>query len=507
MPEEVLDLTTCKASDEEFVQMENLWKSILSRAKSVEPPDFGPHGPELPPGNCLLSDISVTNSGRQVIRFKDNVIFLNRFTWMVKNRVSSIPDVNEHGARIVIRHLCANKTCIFPDHLRAGTDLSNADDNRITLANRSTLSVKTVQAIRDSRPEKSMSQNHPDYVTQKQRAENFGVSIHQLHRIDRDAAYSHVPNSDGTMIDQTKHANVRKQARVLREQAKTTVWTEDNWKEVMIYLERRSHLDEASEVLNGEKCRLWDGSTNSGYGQATLFGFTIRAHVLAALVGNNYKCPPLDKLIARHQCHNPCCVEPKHLIFGNQLENMKDSALDGRLGRKLTKDNVLYIRREYYSRRRESVELQAMFNISQRLVSQIVNFKRWTHVTSPDVEELYFSFVKYGKWNDSFSADTVREMRALYKSGAATVDDLRKRFPDAKKVTIEKIVNYRSYKNVPDEAPPFVDPRIARQVKKERKAREESERYRVCFLHIFGPDVFDGADHASPNKRLKQTLE
>ena len=45
-----------------------------------------------------------------------------------------------------------------------------------------------------------------------------------------------------------------------------------------------------------------------------------------------------------HTCDNPKCVNPNHLMLGNQRENMRQAALRGRTTKKLSPLMVLEIR-------------------------------------------------------------------------------------------------------------------------------------------------------------------
>jgi len=74
-------------------------------------------------------------------------------------------------------------------------------------------------------------------------------------------------------------------------------------------------------------CILWTGATsNRGYGLTYRDGRRVSAHREAFLKANGY----LPALVM-HKCDTPLCVNPDHLVAGNQSENMKDCAAKGRL--------------------------------------------------------------------------------------------------------------------------------------------------------------------------------
>lgn len=75
-----------------------------------------------------------------------------------------------------------------------------------------------------------------------------------------------------------------------------------------------------------DECWPWLGDkTANGYGQLAISSppeprvreyahrFSYRLH----------KREP-GKWVIRHMCHNPCCVNPKHLKRGTQVDNIKD---------------------------------------------------------------------------------------------------------------------------------------------------------------------------------------
>ncbi len=60
---------------------------------------------------------------------------------------------------------------------------------------------------------------------------------------------------------------------------------------------------------------------NSGYGQVRRSGKLWLAHRWAAHVAYG-PCP--EGLVVRHKCDNRLCVNPDHLIYGTQSDNLND---------------------------------------------------------------------------------------------------------------------------------------------------------------------------------------
>ena len=90
--------------------------------------------------------------------------------------------------------------------------------------------------------------------------------------------------------------------------------TEDRfWIKVLV------HVDE-------NKCYIWHGSlNNNGYGNFWVNGKACKAHRYSFFLHNGFY-----PKVVRHICDNPSCVNPKHLLAGDQADNMKDCSARGR---------------------------------------------------------------------------------------------------------------------------------------------------------------------------------
>jgi hypothetical protein len=127
-------------------------------------------------------------------------------------------------------------------------------------------------------------------------------------------------------------------------------------------------------------CWLWTGGlTGEGYGSA----FGQLAHRIS-YEAHKGRIP--HGLLVRHNCDQPSCVNPDHLIAGTHLQNMQDKTRRGRAAGAgkgaahwkaiLTDADVLAI---IADARPQSV-IAAQYGIRQQAVSKIKLKQTWAHL-------------------------------------------------------------------------------------------------------------------------------
>lgn len=140
-----------------------------------------------------------------------------------------------------------------------------------------------------------------------------------------------------------------------------------------------------SKVDKTEECWLWTAAlSHNGYGRMRVGKKIVRAtHISMAL----YHPDLAPGEVVMHSCDNPICVNPSHLSWGTQMENIADRDSKNRQAKgekngasKITADIAQNIRVRYAEKKVTQKELAALYGISQRSVSYIVNGKTWSSV-------------------------------------------------------------------------------------------------------------------------------
>lgn len=137
------------------------------------------------------------------------------------------------------------------------------------------------------------------------------------------------------------------------------------------------------------ECWPWMGKPDEqGYGRCHRNGKQRKAHAiaLASVVDK-----PSSKPFALHSCHNPICVNPMHLRWGDAKDNAKDRTQSkryhdstGTKKHKLSKDDALEIIRLDNAPNVSHATLARKFGVSRQQVSLIAGGKAWKHLPRPD---------------------------------------------------------------------------------------------------------------------------
>jgi hypothetical protein len=130
-----------------------------------------------------------------------------------------------------------------------------------------------------------------------------------------------------------------------------------------------------------DDCLEWPGRLNSyGYG---IFRIKRQYHYAHRYACEHAHGPPIGRL-ALHSCDNPACVNPKHLRWGTDADNVRDAEMRNRICRgakkpsaKLTEQQA----RAIFLSRDPIAKISASYGIGQSTVSKIRARKKWRHAT------------------------------------------------------------------------------------------------------------------------------
>lgn len=134
-------------------------------------------------------------------------------------------------------------------------------------------------------------------------------------------------------------------------------------------------------------CWLWLGGclVNGGYGYLYDGKLQLRAH----RVSYELVCGPIPEgLIIRHKCDVPCCINPQHLIVGDDWDNMQDKISRGRhVGYKSGEEHlntILTVQDVRDIRAKSNIMSQQLiadeYGMTQSAIGKIINRKTWSHV-------------------------------------------------------------------------------------------------------------------------------
>lgn len=144
---------------------------------------------------------------------------------------------------------------------------------------------------------------------------------------------------------------------------------------------------EASVRIETDECIFWPFKTGThGYGFLSYKGSQMLAHHVVLILHNRPLPVGLEE--TRHLCDTKICINNKHLVIGQPVENAADRIKAGtthpgskRHKSKLTEDDVIQIRNEP-NHWGICAKLAKKYNVSHQLISDIRNStkNRWNHV-------------------------------------------------------------------------------------------------------------------------------
>lgn len=137
----------------------------------------------------------------------------------------------------------------------------------------------------------------------------------------------------------------------------------------------------ATLAVPSEACIDWPGpKDHEGYGHASYQGRRMGAHRLACEL--THGAP--NGRHALHSCDNPSCVNPAHLRWGTDADNVADAIARGRraIGEMMPHAKVTSEQaREIFLSPETELEVSARYGVGRSLVSRIRRRLKWRHAT------------------------------------------------------------------------------------------------------------------------------
>ena len=137
-------------------------------------------------------------------------------------------------------------------------------------------------------------------------------------------------------------------------------------------------------------CANWIGPiSRGGYGFFKLKNKNYLAHRVSYFLLSPQN---IDNKCVLHRCDNRRCVNIYHLFLGTYADNNRDKMIKNRCSRnhgvkgeknhkaKLTDAAVKDVRNIWASGKYSQREISKKYQVSQQLISLVVNVKKWKHV-------------------------------------------------------------------------------------------------------------------------------
>lgn len=141
----------------------------------------------------------------------------------------------------------------------------------------------------------------------------------------------------------------------------------------------------SSKIFKTDSCWFWlDTPTHAGYGLFNIRNVKYSAHRLAYWISN--KIDPRE-LQVQHACNVSPCVNPEHLITGDNTQNIQFAVACGRMpnakgvnnnASKFTNEEILQIKKLAGVMTQQNIA--NIFNMTQQEVSLIQNNKICVHI-------------------------------------------------------------------------------------------------------------------------------
>ncbi len=312
---------------------------------------------------CLLWGGCKNSYGYGSTPWKGKTWTVHRLSYSFSKGLAPIPNTDEEGRKLVIRHLCDNKTCFHPNHLQIGTHAENSEDYAKT-GRRSKSATSTNEAlVRIIVDDLKRMASSSGYISQI--ARKHGVSRTVVSRIANGKAHGDISGvRDGANA-------INKKAREQR----AIPLTQNDIDLLADRVLKKCRMD-------GE-CMTYTGASQAGYGTIRFQSKLLFAHDIICRCKMRTDRP--SGMVTRHLCHNRLCCNPAHLEWGSVTENSVDTVRDGKndLICKLRLEDAQVIKRLLL----DGYQVEGIcrhFKVSQGCVYNIKRGLTWKHADPAD---------------------------------------------------------------------------------------------------------------------------
>lgn len=149
----------------------------------------------------------------------------------------------------------------------------------------------------------------------------------------------------------------------------------------------------ATGIRRTEGCWIWQkGKNKKGYGWISVNGKCQYVHrvMMAVMLGRLLA----SNEVVMHECDNPSCCNPKHLILGDLWKNIADAIAKGRHNprrkkktRRLKVEEVLLIKLALKFGRQGVRPLAFRFGCGEQTIRDIRDNNSWQKVLLPEQEK------------------------------------------------------------------------------------------------------------------------
>ena len=130
-----------------------------------------------------------------------------------------------------------------------------------------------------------------------------------------------------------------------------------------------------------DNCWEWQGAiSRSGYGNTCYGSENYLAHRMSYIIFNG---PVRADQLIRHTCDNPKCVNPNHLIIGNNSDNIIDMVKRNPRSNILLNEEAVKVIKwnlKFNSVKGIGKKLAKLYGVSPSVIARINTGKRWSWV-------------------------------------------------------------------------------------------------------------------------------